>query len=62
MDSDTSDYRGFPTFQCPCGCDLFSIIARFDTETRLPGYYLTDGACVKCGAMVTVPCPVDEEV
>ena len=57
----TADYRGIPSFQCPCGSDLFNIVARFDEETRLPGFYLTDGLCWECGSLVTVPTPVDEE-
>jgi hypothetical protein len=56
----TADYRGLPAFQCPCGCDLFNIVARFDEETRLPGFYLTAGLCWSCGSLVTVPTPVDE--
>ncbi len=51
-----ADYRGMPTYVCPCGYDMFLIATRFD-ETQLPAWYLLDGVCVSCGALVTVPCP-----
>lgn len=53
-----ADYRGVPTFVCPCGCNMFLILARFD-ETQLPAWYLLDGLCSFCGALVSVPCPAD---
>ena len=57
-DDDCADYRGVPTYVCPCGRDTFLIVARFD-ETQLPAWYLLDGVCASCGAIVTVPCPSD---
>lgn len=57
-DDDRADYRGMPTYVCPCGYDMFLIATRFD-ETQLPAWYLLDGICVACGALVTVPCPHD---
>ena len=54
-----SDYRGMPTFVCPCGSDMFLIAAIFDGDTQEPGMYLLDGVCISCGAVVTVPCPAD---
>lgn len=57
-ESPSADYRGVPTYVCPCGYDLFVIAAKFD-ETQLPAFYLLDGVCASCGALVTVPCPVD---
>ena len=57
-DEDRADYRGVPTYVCPCGSDLFLIAARFD-ETQLPAWYLLDGVCTYCGAIVSVPCPAD---
>ena len=54
-----SDYRGVPTYVCPCGYDMFLIAAVFDGETQEPGMYMLDGVCAKCGAIVTVPCPAD---
>lgn len=54
----TADYRGMPTYVCPCGHDLFLMAARFD-ETQLPAFYLLDGMCAHCGALVTLPCPAD---
>lgn len=61
-DGPTADYRGEPTFQCPCGCAQFLIVAVFDEEERLPGYYCTDAMCAACGALLTAPCPVDYEM
>jgi hypothetical protein len=55
----TSDYRGIPTYVCPCGSDMFLIGAIFDDETQEPGMYLLDGVCMVCGAIVSVPCPAD---
>jgi len=54
-----SDYRGVPTYVCPCGYDMFLIAAIFDGDTQEPGMYMLDGVCAHCGAIVTVPCPVD---
>lgn len=56
---DRADYRGVPTYVCPCGYDMFLVAAIFDGETQKPGMYLLDGICTHCGALVTVPCPVD---
>jgi len=58
-DEDRADYRGIPTYVCPCGCDMFLIAAIFDGDTQMPGMYLLDGTCAHCGALVTVPCPAD---
>ena len=54
-----SDYRGVPTYVCPCGYDMFLIAAVFDGETQEPGMYMLDGVCAHCGALVTVPCLAD---
>ena len=56
-----ADYRGEPTFVCPCGCDLFIMCTRFDMVERLPSFYLIDGLCAACGSLVTLPTPVDVE-
>lgn len=58
--STSADYRGEPLLECVCGCDMFIIIARFDPETRLPGFYLTDALCAACGSLLTAPTPIDE--
>ena len=53
----TADYRGVPTHACPCGNKLFKILACFDDyEISL---YTLDGKCAECGALVTVPTPLD---
>jgi hypothetical protein len=56
----TADYRGVRTCVCPCGCDMLVIVARFDEETRLPGFYLLDARCASCGSWLTAPTPVDD--
>ena len=48
-----------PTHLCPCGSQVFYIMASFD-DYELSWYHL-DGECVNCGNLVTVPCPVDRE-
>jgi len=59
--SQPADWRAAgPLAGCPCGCDLLLIACSFDYETRLPGMYLTTGTCTSCGALLTVPTPVDE--
>lgn len=51
--------RGIPTHRCICGCELFVMIASFeDCEVSL---YFTDAQCLDCGALVTLPTPVDNE-
>jgi hypothetical protein len=53
------DLRGTPTHACLCGSLLFSVKCMFeDSEISL---YFTDAECVLCGALVTVPTPVDED-
>lgn len=54
------DFRGVPTVECVCGSGMFLAWVRFDEDTRLPGFYLTDGLCEK-GHLVTLPTPVDYE-
>ena len=39
---------------------MFTIAAKFDPDTRLPGFYLVDGMCVACGSLATMPTPIDE--
>lgn len=55
------DYRwAGPTSQCVCGSTLFYMLASFDPETRLPGFYVLDGMCVACEVLVHLPTPIDE--
>lgn len=54
------DYRGIPTHVCPCGSRLFKVGCMF--EDREISLWFTDAECADCGALVTVPTPVDEEV
>lgn len=55
-----NDWRGIPTCVCICGNDLFLLAARFDSDTRLPGFYLTTGFCLSCDSLVDLPTPIDE--
>lgn len=59
-DEPAGDYRGEPTLVCPCGSVDVCIVTRFDEETRLPGFYLLDGMCAVCGALLTLPTPIDD--
>ena len=53
-----TDYRGIPTHACPCGSMTFYVIAVFeDFEISL---YALDAECYSCGALVTVPTPLDK--
>lgn len=56
------DYRGIPTLACPCGCEWLLACVMYDPETREPGMYILDGLCASCGALVTLPTPIDEGV
>lgn len=61
LEGNGSDYRGFPSTVCPCGCDTFIACVKFDDEERLPVWYLLDGVCAMCGSLVTLPTPIDNE-
>ena len=55
----SADYRGVPTHACPCGEKTFQVLAIFDDfEIAL---YTTDAKCHSCGALVTVPTPLDRD-
>lgn len=55
-----TDYRGIPTAICPsCNGDIFNIKAKFDPVDYEIGLYFLDGSCVKCGALITAPTPMD---
>lgn len=62
LEPPTADYRGLPTLHCPCGSDFLLMCTTFDPDTRLPGFYLTDGRCASCGAWITLPTPIDGDV
>ncbi|MEY3378235.1 MAG: hypothetical protein RLZZ328_1395 [Bacteroidota bacterium] len=52
--------RGVPTAQCPiCGSKLFKIVAQFDPEDYEIGMYFLDSECAQCGALLTIPTPLD---
>lgn len=48
-----------PIHACPCGSQVFSIMAAFE-DYELVWYHL-DATCVNCGNLVIVPCPVDKD-
>ncbi|MHB1098916.1 MAG: hypothetical protein ACYCZR_05105 [Burkholderiales bacterium] len=57
----TDDHTGFgPLAVCPCGSDLFLIIASFNEEGAI-ATYMTAGRCVMCNADVTVITEIDVE-
>lgn len=52
------DARGIPTHACPaCGWTFFRFVGHFEDYEL--AFYVLDGACDDCGALVTVPTPVD---
>lgn len=54
----TVDARGIPTHACPaCGHTFFRIVAHFDDFEI--AFYTLEGECDDCGALVTVPTPLD---
>jgi len=56
-----SDLRDLgPVHVCPCGSQVFSIMASFE-DYELVWWYL-DGTCANCGNLVTIPCPADKPV
>ena len=53
------DATGIPSNACPvCGHMFFQIIAHF-SEYEID-FYTLEGTCDDCGALVTVPCLVDD--
>lgn len=56
--SSGEDYRfAGPVQECLCGGDMFHVLASFD-EAGEVAYYLLDGVCWSCGAVVTLPTPI----
>jgi len=54
------DLRGTPIEVCVCGSLIFKVLCMFEDKTV--SLYFTDAECAMCGALVTVPTPVDAEV
>jgi len=54
------DLRGTPIEVCVCGSLIFKVVCMFEDKTV--SLYFTDAECALCGALVTVPTPVDAEV
>lgn len=57
-----ADYRSMgPTMECPCGNDGFYILATFDDDRSVAGYF-TDALCAECGALLKAPTQADVEM
>ena len=55
----TMDLRGIPTRVCiACDGTLFNVVCAFDDEYNV-SYYKLEAECYECGALVTVPTPLD---
>ena len=54
------DLRGTPIEVCVCGSLIFKVLCMF--QEKSVSLYFTDAECAICGALVTVPTPVDVEV
>jgi hypothetical protein len=55
------DARGIPTCSCPnCGCVFFNAVVQFDPIDYEIGLYFLDGSCRDCGALITLPTPIDK--
>jgi hypothetical protein len=44
---------------CPCGCEFLVMCFSYDPVERLPGFYLLDGMCAACGALLTLATPLE---
>ena len=56
--SSKEDYRfAGPVQQCLCGGDMFHALVGFDDSGDV-AYYVVDGMCWQCGAVVTLPTPL----
>lgn len=48
-----------PLHECPCGCDLFHILAKFEDGQVV--FYFTDAICSSCSSTLRAPTEIDEE-
>ena len=48
-----------PTSVCPCGSELWYVIAWFDQQQREIGGRFLEMACVSCGSICKSPTPLD---
>jgi len=54
------DLRGIPSSCCPlCGSTVIKVKVIFDPIDYEVGMYFLDGECSECGALMTVPTPLD---
>jgi len=51
------DIRGIPSHACVCGSRVFKVKCMFE-DNDIALWYI-DAECDMCGALVTVPTPVD---
>ena len=54
------DVRGTPTTVCPCGCDVWRLLVRWDEEDNTIAMYFLDMECGRCGTLATAPAPEGE--
>ena len=51
-----ADYRDIgATHVCPCGCDMFNLICKF--EDGEVAFYLRETRCTSCGSLLLAPIP-----
>lgn len=55
--SNAMDIRGVSSTVCPCGCDVWHLKTRFDSETGEIAMYFLDMECASCGTAATAPMP-----
>lgn len=56
-----ADYRDLgPTRVCPCGCEFFNVICKFDEDNTI-GMYFTDAKCIECDSIIKVVTEIDGE-
>ena len=55
------DIRGNPTTVCPCGCNVWSLKVKWDSDSGNIAFYFTDMECAMCGTRATAPTPIDAE-
>ena len=59
VDNPDKTWRDTIVRACICGNSTFNIVATFNEEGEIAGYF-TEATCYDCGRWVRVPTPVDE--
>ena len=55
------DVRGTATTVCPCGCDVWRVLVKWDEEEKAVGMYFLDMECAQCGTLATAPTPDEDD-